>query len=201
MGLEPVAAPLFTVRPVAWQMPDRPFEALLLTSANGARHGLRPELSHLPCYAVGEATARAARTAGSTDVRAGPSDGAAAMEIMARAGVKRALHLCGREHIASANPALLIERRIVYAAEAADTLPAAAESALGRGALVLIHSPRAGAVLGNLVRQRADVRIAAISAAAAQAAGTGWRYVQVAAEPRDQALLELAARLCKTEAS
>jgi len=201
MGLEPVAAALFTVRPVAWHMPNRPFDALLLTSANGARHGLRPELSHLPCYAVGEATARAARAAGSSDVRTGSSDGAAAMEMMGRAGVKHALHLCGREHIASAHPALSIERRVVYAAEAAEALPVGVEAALERGALVLVHSPRAGAVLGSLVRQRADLRIAAISGAAAQAAGTGWRDVQVAAEPRDQALLELAARLCKTDAS
>ncbi len=62
LGLEPVVAPLFTVRPLAWTAPDpAAFDAVMLTSASAARQaseGLAP-FKQLPCYAVGEATAAA----------------------------------------------------------------------------------------------------------------------------------------------
>jgi uroporphyrinogen-III synthase len=200
LGLEPVVAPLFTVEPVSWELPGGAFDALLLTSANGARHGIRREFAALPCYAVGEATAEAARAAGASDVIAGPSDGAAAVALMAEAGVTRALHPCARDHIALTHPEMWIERRIVYAAEAAEALPPEARQALEAGALALLHSRRAAALFAALVPNRAHLRIAAISHAAAEAAGQGWAEVHIAPAPRDQALLELAARLCKTGA-
>lgn len=200
LGLEPVVAPLFTVRPIAWEVPEGPFDALLLTSANGARFGLRPELGGLPCYAVGEATAEAARKAGAAHVMAGTSDGAAAVDLMAEAGVRQALHLCGREHIPLTHPEMRIERRIVYAAEPVPRLPAEAAAALLGGAVALLHSPRAAAVFAGLVADRTGIRIAAISQAAADAAGSGWSAVHIAERPRDDALLELAVRLCNTAA-
>jgi uroporphyrinogen-III synthase len=194
MGLEPVVAPLFTVRGLDWTAPARAHDAILLTSANAARcAGRVPEG---PCYAVGEATAAAARAAGFAEVRAGPADGAAVAAMMAADGVRRALHLCGRDHRPVDHPALAVERRIVYAADAAAELPAAAREALGRFALVLLHSPRAAETFARLVPDRGSVRLAAISPAAAEAAGAGWASVDVAAAPRDEALLELAAGLC-----
>ena len=67
MGLEPVTMPLFKVEAVDWDAPDPGlFDALLLTSANAVRYAgerLR-SLRQLPVYAVGEATAAAAREAG-----------------------------------------------------------------------------------------------------------------------------------------
>jgi uroporphyrinogen-III synthase len=53
-------------------------------------------------------------------------------------------------------------------------------------------------LFAGLVPDRAPISLAAISAAAADAAGPGWAAVHVADRPRDHALLELAARLCKT---
>jgi uroporphyrinogen-III synthase len=197
----PVVAPLFTVRGVEWEAADGAFDSILLTSANGARFGLRPEYSGLPCYAVGSATAEAARAQGVSQVISGPSDGAAAVALMAEAGLKRALHLCGREHVALEHREIAIERRVVYAAEAATSLPVQAVAALSRNALTLLHSPRAAALFASFVPERERLRIAAISPAAADAAGSGWAEVHVAASPRDQALLELAARLCKTNTS
>jgi uroporphyrinogen-III synthase len=46
------------------------------------------------------------------------------------------------------------------------------------------------------VKDRGDILIAAISPAAAEAAGVGWGVVEAAGEPSDDALLALAARLC-----
>jgi uroporphyrinogen-III synthase len=114
--------------------------------------------------------------------------------------VRLAFHPCGREQRPLPRPGPGIVQIPVYAADAADALPAAAEAAMAAGAVALVHSPRAGSLLAGLARDRNHVRIAAISAAAAEAAGDGWREVAVAAAPRDEALLELAATLCQTDA-
>jgi len=196
LGLEPIVAPLFTVRPLAWSPPDPAgFDAILVTSANAARlagDGMTPFLG-LPCYAVGERTAEAARAAGFADVRIGPSDGAALLERVRGDGAEALLHLGGRDHVPLDGAVHLP----VYAADPSGALPADAGEALA-----LLHSPRAAARLAELAgARRGGMRIAAISAAAAAAAGPGWRSVAIAAAPRDQALLELAAKLCQTAAT
>jgi uroporphyrinogen-III synthase len=207
LGLEPVTAPIFMVRPLAWDPPaPASVDAVLLTSANAVRHGgdgLRQFIG-LPCYCVGPATAAAARGAGFGDIRVGPSDGDAAVAMMVAAGIASALHLSGRDHVGLADPALRLDRHLVYAAEPVRVLPDEAAMALGRGALVLLHSPRAAAAFARLIDEagieRGDIALAVISANAAEAAGPGWRAIHEAAAPRDEALLELAAKLCKTAA-
>jgi len=205
LGLDPVTAPLFEVKAVQWRPPPLwAYDAVILTSGNAVRMGggKLKEMLDAACYAVGERTAQAALEAGFADVRTGPSDGAALVEFMASEGVTEALHLCGRDHAQLSHPSIRIERRVVYAADAVETLPEQAVSALGAGALALLHSPRAGACFSGLVESaglaKGGISIAAISDSAALAAGPGWKSKSVAAEPRDHALLELAAKLCKT---
>src|SRR5690349_3328000 len=67
LGLDPLVVPLFEVEPVEWQAPEPAgFDGLLLTSANAVRQaGVQLErLRGLKAYAVGGATAEAARKAG-----------------------------------------------------------------------------------------------------------------------------------------
>ena len=201
LGLEPVVAPLFAVRALAWTPPDAAgFDAAMLTSASAARQagdGLA-RFRALPCYAIGEATAAAAAQAGFADIRVGPDDGAGLLMMMAEDGVRRAFHPCGEDHLAIGHADIGVDRIPVYAAEAAPALPREVLAALREGALALLHSPRAARLFAGLAGDRADVPIAAISARTARAAGEGWRSVAIAPRPRDQALLELAARLCQT---
>jgi uroporphyrinogen-III synthase len=181
-------------------------DSVLLTSANGARFAgaaLAP-FAHLPCYAVGEATAEAARASGFVRIVAGDRDGKAILDKMSEAGVERPLHLCGREHRRIERPGMRITRRCVYAAQAVTILPQAAAEVLRDGALPLLHSARAASHFASLIDRegldRTRFAIAAISEAAAAAAGAGWRSVHSAPRPSDEALLELAAKLCKIEA-
>ena len=74
-------------------------------------------------------------------------------------------------------------------------VPAANTDAVD-GTVALIHSPRAGRRLAELIEDRSSIAIAAISSAAAEAAGTGWETVEAAEDPTDDALLALAERLC-----
>jgi uroporphyrinogen-III synthase len=188
-----------------WEPPEpTEVDATFFTSANAARSAgpASGAFLDLPCYAVGEPTALAAREAGFGNVRTGPSDGKALFHLAAEDGVRRALHLCGQHHLPLQHPQLHLIRRLVYAAEPAASLPAEARGALAGGALVLLHSPRAAATFADLVGaeglDRASIRIAGISPAATAAAGAGWKSAESAVVPRDEALLELAAKLCKT---
>jgi uroporphyrinogen-III synthase len=199
-GFEAIAAPLFTVAALPWHAPPpHAHDALMLTSANAVRHA-GPALDlyrGLPAYAVGEATAAAARAAGFADVRTSVGDAADLAALMERDGIRLPLHLAGREHRDVAS-SLAIERCIVYAAEPVAALPDAARDGLERGAIALIHSPRAGGLFARLLAEAgvdgAEVAVAAISAAAS--AGP-WHEVAVAAAPDDGALLAAAARLCE----
>lgn len=203
LGLTAIAAPLFTVRPLAWTAPDpASHDALMLTSANAVRHG-GADISryrHLPLFVVGEATAAAARAGGFKPTVVGKGDAADLLETMAQYGVRRALHLCGREHRAVDRPGLGVVRLPVYAAEAVDRLPEQAVTALEGGAVVLLHSPRAARRFAELLEAadivRGAVRIAAISQSAVEAAGTGWAATAVAKTPDDPALLAAAFALC-----
>ena len=200
-GLAAVKAPLFEIVARAWSLPGGRFDAVLMTSANAARCGGQQlgALSHLPLYAVGDATAEAARAAGFADVRTAGPDLMASFERLRADGCATVLHLAG-EHRTEGDPgALKVHTEIVYAAEAIEPAPPLGE-ALARRPVVLLHSRRAALRFGGRLTAeriaRSEVRIAALSPAVAQGAGEGWRAAGVAATPTDDALLEVAARMC-----
>ncbi len=193
MGLEAVAVPLFTIEPVEWKAPDAAsFDGLLLTSANAARSGgeaLR-SLRQLPVYAVGEATAEAAREAGFNI--AASSDAGVDRLLGSIEPDLKLLHLCGAERREPDGANQEITRVTVYRA----TPIAAPDLSEAVGNVALIHSPRAGQRFAELVSDRNSIGIAAISKAAADAVGDGWHSLETAALPTDDALLALAASLC-----
>ncbi len=199
-GFEAIVAPIFALAAVPWDAPDPAgFDAIMLTSANAARLA-GPALErfrHLPVYAVGETSAHAAIDAGFGDVHAGNRDAVALVIRMAEDGIAHALHLAGREHKVIDDAPFAVERRIVYAADPVDALPAAAWAALDNDAVALIHSPRAAATFVTLLVAAgidpATVTIAAISEAAAIGP---WKQAVIALTPDDGALLAAAAPLC-----
>jgi uroporphyrinogen-III synthase len=188
--------PLFEIEPVAWEAPDPAgFDGLLLTSANAVRHGGAEleKLHPLPVYAVGEATAEAARQAGFDVVAAGD----AGVDQL-RGSIEpnlRLLHLCGEDRHEPSEA-----RRIASIAVYRSRPIAAPDLSVARGAVALIHSPRAGRRFAELVEDRASIAVAAISPAAADAVGGGWSTVAAAARPTDEALLALASSLCNKPA-
>ena len=194
LGLDAVAMPLFAVDPIAWEAPDlSQFDALLLTSANSVRHGGAglEQLLGLPVYAVGEATAAAARDAGFEIAATG--EGGVEQLLETIPAEARLLHLCGEHRTASAAAHAVPVYRSV-------ALPPSIDLSEIAGAVVAVHSPRGGLRLAELVDQaeidRATVHVAAISNAAATAAGDGWAAREAADAPNEAALLALAARLC-----
>ncbi|MBM3927875.1 MAG: uroporphyrinogen-III synthase [Sphingomonadales bacterium] len=183
LGHHAVRLPLFAVRPLDWAVPDpAAFDSLLLSSANAVRHagqGLAA-LTALPVHAVGRATAAAAEAAGFTVVATGATD------IAALDPPGRVLRLVGRDH----RPAPAARTIAVYASE-----PLSPDLSALAGATALLHSPRAAARFAALVQHKETIAIAAISAAACDAAGPGWRAMAVAERPTDEALIAAALTL------
>ena len=194
-GLDAVAIPLFEIEPVAWKSPEpSEFDGLLLTSANAVRSGGEQlhKLRGLPVYAVGEATAEAARQAGFDIASTGDADierllGSIEPEL-------KLLHLAGEDRKDTSHAPQEIRSVTVYRSRAKEDVEL---RAIG-GSIALIHSPRAGRRFAELTdaRDKDSVAILAISAAAADGAGPGWGRVEAADKPTDEALLALAERLC-----
>jgi uroporphyrinogen-III synthase len=198
LGFDATSIPLFKLEAVEWSLPDATqFDGILLTSANAVNMGggQLERLRGLPVHAVGEATAIAAEVAGFG--LAGVGSGGVEDLLASIEPDARLIHLCGEDRRAPDRPTQEISSVAVYRSRAVDA-PSGIESL--RGQVAMIHSPRAGKRLAELLpeQQRGDVRIAVISQAAADAAGGGWADVQIASVPTDSALLALARGLCET---
>jgi uroporphyrinogen-III synthase len=191
-----------------WQPPATEPQALLLTSAAAARlAGPVPAAWRLlPLFAVGAATATAARAAGFGDVRDGGGTAQAALAAVAAAGFAAVLHLAGEDRTPVTLPAgLHVETRIVYRARL-QALAGAAEAGAADQDWVLLYSARTArhfaAEWDRLGRDRAVVALAVISAAVAAVAGPGWQQLAIAETPDESALFAAAGltnhpRLCQ----
>ena len=196
-GLHAISVPLFEIEPIAWEAPSAArFDGLLVTSANAIRCAGEEllKLRGLEVYAVGEATATAAREAGFSIASTGDS-GVDRLLGSIDVGLSL-LHLCGEDRRKPESARQTIVPIAVYRARKIH------DPDLGEigDAVALVHSPRAGRRFAALVSDRGAISVAAISDAAADAVGSGWGEVAVASEPNDDALLALAARLCNNPA-
>ena len=194
---------LFDMVPKSWEaaLPGH-HDALLVGSAQVFRLGGAglAVLRDLPVYAVGEATADAARAAGFAVAATG--DGAMqALLGQLDPEYRRLLRLTGEERVALQVPkGTTVDERVVYASRAAP-LPAELAALLAEPAIVALHSAEAARHLtAQCVThgiKRARLRLAALSQRIAAAAGDGWGEVAAAAFPEDKALLALARQMCQ----
>ncbi|HZU87877.1 MAG TPA: uroporphyrinogen-III synthase [Stellaceae bacterium] len=183
-------------------------QAVLCTSANGVTALARASAERaLPLFAVGEATAAAARRAGFAFVESAAGDAAALARLAAarldpRAG--RLLHVAGSAVAGDLAGALAahgfaVDRAVLYDARPATALRAETRQALAGGeiALALFFSPRSAAIFVGLATAAglapACAGIAAVSisrAADAALAALDWRARSIAEAPNQKALLD-----------
>lgn len=193
LGHAPVTAPVLEVRRLSPDLDLGGVAALAFTSANGADAfaALSPRRD-LPVYAVGAATARAARTAGFTDVRVAAGDVARLGDLVALTRPAGAvLHAAGEPRAGDLEGALArvgVEARTVVVYETRPAPPApppACEAAL-------VHSPHAARVLAERLDPRTAPALLCLSpAVAAPLAAAGFARLRPAPEPTDDALLAL----------
>ena len=159
LGFDPLTAPLLTVQPLETPLDLDGVGSIAFTSTNGVRaFAARSDWRGAPVFAVGDATAKAARAAGFKAVTSADGETAALIRLIGAARPKGVvLHPCGL-HLAGdfkggLKRAGLVGRDVaLYDTPAVQALPDAAIQALDDRdvAVILFHSPRAAAVLAGL---------------------------------------------------
>jgi len=221
-GLAPLVEPMLEIRdcdPAGLDLASLDpagLSGLLFTSANGVRALMRTgqilglDFRAIPAFAVGDATARAARDAGIADVRVAGGDVEALVRLVTDsldpAATRGLLHPAGSvtagDLVGQLGDAGFadVRRAVVYEAVARTALSPDAISALQGGMVsaVLIFSPRTAATFVRLIVEAALVRAVetvdalCLSAAVAdRLEGLSFRRVLVADRPVQEALLGL----------
>lgn len=182
-------------------------QAMLATSANGVRAfaGRQPQRD-LPVLAVGDATARTARSFGFASVESAGGDVDSLAALVRRRcdpAAGRLLHVAGTAIAGDLATALAadgfaVQRAVLYETRPATALSAAAIAALSEHRLdgVVVYSPRTARTLAHLIEAAGigdscrHLTAFCISAAVAEAiGGLPWRRVACAATPDQPALV------------
>jgi len=199
-GGVPVLASLLHIEPRTFDANITGAQALLFSSGNGARAFAQASAARdIIVFAVGDATANAARQAGFADVRSADGD-VAALAALAQTTLRpqagKLVHISGAHAAGDLAGALKAvgfetERRVAYEARAASALPDAFGEPLD---IVLFHSARAAETFIALGARGAEKLSAAClsPAVAATAARVNWARLVVALRPIEEALLEAA---------
>ena len=202
MGHDPIVGPLLVVSPEAAVADLTGVAALVFTSANAVPFfaSLTPRRD-LVVYAVGAATAWAARAAGFSDVIASDGDVAALAHRIIGDDIPDGLVLHpGALEPAADLAALLTARGIearnlpVYRTDAVAALPPAVTTPPDA---VLLHSPKAARTLAGLIPAtwpEAMDALALSPACGAPLVGHGFRRLEAARRPSEADLLGLLAR-------
>ena len=210
-GVESVAAPLMDVVFTPAPVPLDGVQAILVTSANGARAlAAATPRRDVRVLAVGRASADAARNEGFASVASADGD-VHALAALARRTLDRQagalLHAAGTDLAGDLAGTLAADgfdaRRIsLYEMRTVAVLPPEAAAALTAGTLqgVALFSPRSADSFVRLVRDaRLEREIAPLTAfclseaVARAASGLAWRAVRVAARPDQEALVDIIA--------
>ena len=209
-GHEALIAPMLTIAPARGVEPPLDLagvQALLFTSANGARvfAGLS-ESRDLPVFAVGDASAGAARDAGFARVESAGGDVADLTRLVAgRLDPKKgALFHAAASKVAGDLKGLLeaegfsVRRDVLYDATAASELTKELRSALSAGSLDIatFFSPRSAETFVSLAQDAGldgactrTVALALSDAVAEKLRALSWAGVEVAAGPNQDSLL------------
>lgn len=206
LGFTALVDPLLEIRFLEPTVDLAGVAALAFTSANGVEAFARLSAARdLPVFAVGEATARAARSMGFAEPVSADGDVEALAALIARTRTGPVLCV-GASEPAADLPALLesagISARALAVYAARDRPPAAETLArlAGLGA-VLLHSPRAARGLAAVLERvpAPALRVLCLSRAVAEPLTVARRAghvgsVAFASRPRESALLDLLAR-------
>jgi uroporphyrinogen-III synthase len=205
-GMEPVLLPLTQIRPLHPSLPAGPFDAAILTSANAIRSAGRElveQVSTMPVFAVGDATAAAARKAGCVNVRVGEGDAVLLARLVADLlpAPASVLYLAGRLRTPGLEAALGRLGHRVKVVETYDAPPILRSQDELRRLLApapdfcLVHSGRAAELLVEIAGSDpagtllSTTRVAAISRPVAAALEPAFSSRVLVAESPDEASL------------
>lgn len=208
-GWDVVIEPMLEIVPTGSLPPLDGIKGLVVTSANGVRaFAAASARRDLPVYAVGDATALAARNAGFTTVESAAGDSAALGALIAarvKPDAATLLHVQGRDVTGNLGKLLTskgfyVQSAVLYDARAVDELSTRTRDYLADRKIdvILFFSPRTA---GTFVRVVLEAGLAdscktiiaiCLSAAVARAGSAViWGGVHIAATPDRTAMMQL----------
>ncbi len=211
-GIETVLEPLISVTDLEGpEMDLEGVQAMLITSANGIRAFARRQLEQgrgLTVYAVGDASARAAKELGFESVKSATGDVQALAALVGEdldPDGGALVHVAGT-HVAGDLAGMLagsgfeVRREVIYQSKPSESLSRETREILQSGTLdgVLLFSPRTAGLFARLAAEaglaQACKNLAAYclsQAVAEEAQSLDWREIIVAPEPNQDALLKV----------
>lgn len=204
LGHRVVIAPMIQIDPVSFEIPDED-RSLIITSKNGARHGLANiGNKERPIFAVGEQTAAEARRLGFTNITVGAGTARQLVPILLEAGVtnkRKYTHLAG--NVISYNIADVLvqegidaDSTVTYQSRALRSFSAGVQEAMEEGEIdvALFYSPRTATTFEEATAEygRSDwlnkMDAVCLSTRVAQNLIGPWRSVRYAIIPTEKAL-------------
>lgn len=153
-GFTPVIAPMLDIVPEHFEWPTM-IQALIITSANTVP--LIPVDPALPVFAVGDATAAAAKAAGFQNIESAGGDARDLQALLSQRTWQPdipVVHAGGADLAATLSiPGVPVRHIPVYKARAAETLPDEFIETLDQGAFdaILFFSPRTGRIFSHVL--------------------------------------------------
>jgi uroporphyrinogen-III synthase len=207
-GHDVLAAPMLRVQTLPFEVPERPYAGVVMTSANAARAiAGDPKcagLARLPAFAVGAHTAEAARVAGFAHVHCAQGDRMALAALLHErlgATAQPLLYLAAEERAGElAPPGVALVTAVVYRMVKAARFSEAATSALReRQVDGVLHFSRRSAHAyvdcaghaGLLDRALAPVQFCLSRQVAEPLAAAGAGGIRIASHPNEAAMLAL----------
>ena len=208
-GFDTLISPVIEILPLHVLIPDKPYQAVLLTSANAVDALLGSDQPNaIPVYCVGDATMAQLDTGRFSNLHSAAGDVMDLLGLLGRElhpGNGPILYLSGSvisRDIASdlGHDGFTVNRYVVYNAQPVNELHEKVASALRLGVVdgVLLSSTRSARLFLEMI-SRSDLTSATrrltafcVSRATAEAAGQAdWAKVLVAKQPTQESLLEM----------
>jgi uroporphyrinogen-III synthase len=209
-GHDVLTAPMLRMQTLPFEVPDRPYAGVVMTSANAARAiAGQPHcagLAKLPAFAVGAHTAEAARVAGFAHVHCAQGDRMALAALLRErlgATAQPLLYLAGEDRAGDgelAPPRVALITTVVYRMVKEARFSEAATSALREGQVEgVLHFSRRSAHAyidcarhaGLLDRALAPVQFCLSRQVAEPLAAAGAGGIRIASHPNEAAMLAL----------
>jgi uroporphyrinogen-III synthase len=208
MGLIPIRAPVLEIVGTPLRLPSPGQVGAILVTSGNALAALSPGYHEISMFAVGDATAERARTAGFRRVASAAGDAEALAKLIAQSRPPSAgslLLATGRGQgklLAGAlrQAGFAVVRRVVYAAEPVRRLPDTVTAALRAGDIdaAMFFSPETASHFVRLLRRADLARAVSGSEAVAISRRSGmalealpWRRIRIAAKPNQDEMLAL----------
>ena len=217
IGLHSLISPVLKIVPVPTEVQNiSEFQSMIITSKNTLDTIKTLNLNKKTLmFCVGNATARLFKKAGFSNVRSASGSSEDLLRIVKQHCNPKTgpvLYLAGQNtrgliERELSQSGFILEKRIVYQAEAASSLTDAAQRALRYGEIVgiFIFSPRSAMILNELIRkfslQTSLKRVTAFclsEAVAKEASKTVWNKILVSEKPTQKSILALAKKNSKS---